>query len=56
MGKLRYYHPDPVKLSAAEPEMRRPVLVGEHTDYICTEILGMPRDEVKRMRRKGVFD
>jgi len=56
MGKLRYYHPDPIKLSAAEPDIRRPVLVGEHTDYVCEEILGMSRDEIDRMRQKGVFD
>lgn len=56
MGKLRYYHPDPIKLSAAEADMHRPVLLGEHTDYVCTDILGMPRDEVERLRQKGVFD
>ena len=56
MGKLRYYHPDPIKLSAAEADIRRPVLLGEHTDYICTDILGMPRDEVDRLRQKGVFE
>jgi len=56
MGKLRYYHPDPVKLSAAEADISRPVLLGEHTDYICTDILGMPREEVDRLRQKGVFE
>jgi len=56
MGKLRYYHPDPIRLSAAEADIRRPVLLGEHTDYICTDILGMPRDEVDRLRQKGVFE
>ncbi len=56
MGKLRYYHPAGIKLSAAEAEVRRPVLIGEHTDYVCTEILGMPQDEIDRLRQKGVFD
>ncbi len=56
MGKLRYYHPDPVKLSDAEPDIRRPVLVGEHTDYICKEILGMPQDEIDRLSEKGIFE
>jgi benzylsuccinate CoA-transferase BbsF subunit len=56
MGRLRYYHPDPIKLSDAEPDINRPLLLGEHTDYVCTEILGMPRDEVERLRQKGVFD
>ncbi len=56
MGKLRYYHPDPVKLSAVETVVQRPVLLGEHTDYICKEILGMSPDEIDRLRQKGVFD
>jgi benzylsuccinate CoA-transferase BbsF subunit len=56
VGKLRYYHPDPIKLSAAEPDVRRPVLLGEHTDNICTEILGMTQKEVDNLREKGVFD
>jgi len=56
LGRLRYYHPDPIKLSAAETDINRPVLLGEHTDYVCTEILGMSQGEVDRLRRKGVFD
>jgi benzylsuccinate CoA-transferase BbsF subunit len=56
MGKLRYYHPAPIKLSAVEMAVQRPVLVGEHTDYICTKILGMSRGEVDRLRQKGVFE
>jgi benzylsuccinate CoA-transferase BbsF subunit len=56
MGRLRYYHPDPIKLSGAEPDIKRPVLVGEHTDFVCTEILGMSQREVDSLREKGVFD
>jgi len=56
MGRLRYYHPAPIKLSAAAAAVQRPVLLGEHTDYICTEILGMKQDEIDRLREKGVFD
>ena len=56
MGKLRYYHPDPIKLSDAEPDITRPVLVGEHTDFVCTDILGMSQDEIDELRGKGVFD
>ena len=56
MGKLRYYHPAGIKLSGAETEVQRPVLLGEHTDYICTQVLGMPQDEIDRLRQKGVFD
>jgi crotonobetainyl-CoA:carnitine CoA-transferase CaiB-like acyl-CoA transferase len=56
MGKLRYYHPAPIKLSAVETAVQRPVLVGEHTDYICTKILGMSQDDVDRLRQKGTFE
>jgi benzylsuccinate CoA-transferase BbsF subunit len=56
MGRLRYYHPAPLKLSAAEAAVQRPVLLGEHTDKICTEILGMTQNEVDALRQKGVFD
>jgi benzylsuccinate CoA-transferase BbsF subunit len=56
MGRLRYYHPDPIKLSAVEPDIQRPVLLGEHTDQICRDILGMSQEEIDSLREKGVFD
>jgi crotonobetainyl-CoA:carnitine CoA-transferase CaiB-like acyl-CoA transferase len=56
LGKLRYYHSAPIKLSAAEAAVTRPVLLGEHTDHVCTKILGMSQGEVERLRNKGVFD
>jgi benzylsuccinate CoA-transferase BbsF subunit len=56
MGRRRYYHPDPIKLSAAETDIQRPVLLGEHTNHICTEILGMKPGDVERLRKNGVFD
>jgi crotonobetainyl-CoA:carnitine CoA-transferase CaiB-like acyl-CoA transferase len=56
MGRLRYYHPAPIKLSAVETAVQRPVLLGEHTDYICTKILGMSQSEVDALRQKGVFE
>jgi benzylsuccinate CoA-transferase BbsF subunit len=55
MGKLRYYHPAPIKLSAVETSVQRPVLLGEHTNYICTQILGMSQSEVDRLRQAGAF-
>jgi benzylsuccinate CoA-transferase BbsF subunit len=55
MGKLRYYHPAALKLSRAETEVKRPVLLGEHTDYICSKILGMSQKEIDDLRSKGVF-
>jgi benzylsuccinate CoA-transferase BbsF subunit len=56
MGKLRYYHPAPITLSAAETAVQRPVLLGEHTDHICREILGMSQGEIDNLRQKGVFE
>jgi len=56
MGKLRYYHPAPIKLSAVETAVQRPMLVGEHTDYICTKVLGMSPADVDRLRQKGTFE
>ena len=55
MGKLHYYHPAALKLSNAETEVKRPVLLGEHTDYICSKILGMSQTEIASLRDKGVF-
>jgi crotonobetainyl-CoA:carnitine CoA-transferase CaiB-like acyl-CoA transferase len=55
-GKLRYYHPAPIKLSAVETAVARPVLLGEHTDYVCTKILGMSQSEVDQLRQKGIFE
>ena len=31
-------------------------LLGEHTEYVCTEILGMPDDEFIDLMRAGVFE
>jgi len=55
MGKLRYYHPAALKLSRAETEVKMPVLLGQHTDYVCQEFLGMSKAEIEDLRSKGVF-
>jgi len=55
LGRLRYYHPAAITLSKAEAALSRPVMVGEHTDQICTEILGMNRAEIEQLRQKEVF-
>ena len=56
MGRLRYYHPAGLKLSGAETQVNRPVLLGEHTDYICREVLNMTRAEIDDLRGKGIFE
>jgi benzylsuccinate CoA-transferase BbsF subunit len=55
MGRVHYYHPAAIKLSKAETQVKRPVLLGEHTDFICSQILGMSQTEIDRLREKGVF-
>ncbi len=56
MGRLRYYHPAGIKLSGAETQIKRAVLVGEHTDQICREVLGMTQEEIDSLRKKGIFE
>jgi benzylsuccinate CoA-transferase BbsF subunit len=56
MGKRRYYHPAGIKLSNAPAAMQRPVLLGEHNEYICTEILGMSQAEYEGLKQKGIFE
>ena len=56
MGRLRYYHPAPIKLSAVKTALGRPVLIGEHTDYICKNILGMSQGEIDTLWQKGAFE
>jgi benzylsuccinate CoA-transferase BbsF subunit len=55
MGKLNFYHPAAFKLSRAEAEFRSPALLGQHTDEICTRILGLSQQEIAELRGKGVF-
>jgi hypothetical protein len=56
VGQLRFYHPASIKLSRSDAEVKRPVLLGEHTEYICSQILGMSRDEIDSLAAKGIFE
>jgi benzylsuccinate CoA-transferase BbsF subunit len=56
MGRLRYYHPAGLKLSGAETKVDRPLLLGEHTDYICREVLNMSQAEIDDLRGSGIFE
>ncbi|MDD5038945.1 MAG: CoA transferase, partial [Dehalococcoidales bacterium] len=46
----------PVKLSDTPSEIRRSPLMGEHTEHICTKILGMPDAEFVQLMASGVFE
>ena len=55
IGRLGYYTA-PFKLSStpAEPRLPPPCL-GEHTEYVCTEILKMSKEEFAQLSDEGVF-
>lgn len=55
LGRIGYYTA-PFRLSAtpAEPRMPPPRL-GEHTEYVCTEIIKMSREEFIQLQGEGVF-
>ena len=45
----------PVKYSQSQPSIRSaPPTLGQHTDHILSEILGMGEGEIGRLRREGV--
>ncbi|MGE5272020.1 MAG: formyl-CoA transferase [Thiohalocapsa sp.] len=44
----------PVKLSDSPAEIRRPPLLGEHTEALLGELCGLDPDEVKRLKDGGV--
>jgi benzylsuccinate CoA-transferase BbsF subunit len=56
IGKKKFYHPPAMKLSNAPPDVGRPVLIGEHNDYVCTKILGLSDDEFVELLVDGVFE
>lgn len=46
----------PVELSKSSYEIRRPPLLGEHTEYVCREFLMMPDEEFASLLLEGVFE
>ncbi|MFA5308536.1 MAG: CoA transferase [Dehalococcoidales bacterium] len=56
LGKQKFFHPPAFTLSDAEAELHRPVQLGEHTEYICKEVLGMSGEEYENLKKEGVFD
>jgi benzylsuccinate CoA-transferase BbsF subunit len=56
MGKLSLYQPPSFTLSKADYERHRPPLLGEHNEYVYTEILGIPDEEFVQLMAEGVFD
>jgi benzylsuccinate CoA-transferase BbsF subunit len=56
LGKHNFYHPPAFKLSKAPAAVSAPSLLGEHTEYICRDILGMAEEEFNKLKQGGVFD
>jgi benzylsuccinate CoA-transferase BbsF subunit len=56
LGKQKFFHPPAFTLSDAKAELHRPVQLGEHTEYLCKDILGIPADDFENMKKEGVFD
>ena len=53
----RYPHlGEPITMSETPPTGRMPApCLGEHTDYVCREILGMAASEVEELKFSDVF-
>ena len=45
-----------VELSKTYYTAERPALLGEHTQYVCEEILGMSDEEFVGLFEEGIFD
>jgi len=56
LGNLNFYHPPPFKLSKATAERHRPTLLGEETERVCKEFLGMTEEEFNQLMKEGVFN
>ena len=45
----------PVKYSDSEPSIRTPPpLLGQHTDEVLRDLLGMKREEISKLKAEGV--
>jgi crotonobetainyl-CoA:carnitine CoA-transferase CaiB-like acyl-CoA transferase len=45
----------PVKYSNAEPSIRSPPpLLGEHTDELLQDVVGLSKERIEELKRKGV--
>jgi len=56
IGRHSYDSP-PFKLSKSPSEFRMPApLLGQHTEHVCTELLGMSDEEFIKLMTEGVFE
>jgi crotonobetainyl-CoA:carnitine CoA-transferase CaiB-like acyl-CoA transferase len=53
-GPMKVLSP-PVKYSNADPSIRSPPpLLGEHTDQVLQEVIGLDKERVQELKSKGV--
>ena len=53
-GPMKLVSP-PVKFSESKPSIRSaPPTLGQHTDEILTDVLGMKLDEIESLKSQGV--
>lgn len=46
----------PIKYSRAQPKIRTPPpMLGEHTNEVLTELLGMSEDDINHLKSKGTI-
>jgi benzylsuccinate CoA-transferase BbsF subunit len=56
MGETLYNAP-PIRLSRTPANLSRPApLLGEHTEEVCLDVLGMMRPQFDELRAAGVFE
>ena len=56
MGRTLYNAP-PIRLSRTPAELSRPApLLGEHTEEVCMDLLGMSRSRYEELHAAGVFE
>ena len=54
---MHYYEAEAFTLSRTPTELRMPSpLLGQHTEYVCREILGMSNEEFVDLFNQGVFE
>ncbi len=54
LGRFHYVAP-PFRLSENPAQVRRSPLLGEHTGWLCREVLGLSEEEVRELEAEGVF-
>lgn len=53
-GLIKVISP-PVKYSNAEPSIRSPPpLLGEHTDELLQDVVGLSKERIEELKKKGV--